>query len=57
MHLGCYQADEISINKTDLCNAEKTQTLHLKCHLDVFTLFNAALWNMEYFNLQLQINK
>ncbi len=34
-HLGCYQTNDISINKIHLCNAEETQKLHLKRRLDV----------------------
>ncbi len=38
--LGCYRANEISIDKINLCNAEETQKLHLKRRLN--TLFNAG---------------
>ncbi len=53
--LGCYQANEISINKINLCNAEETQKVHLKWHLDAFT--HCLMQDMNAFNLQLQMHK
>ncbi len=46
---------QICINKIHLCNAEETQKLHLKWHLDVFT--HCLMQDMNVFNLQLQMQK
>ncbi len=56
--LGCYQTNDISINKIHLYNAEETQKLHLKRRLDVdlFTHYSAQR-DMNAFNLQLQMHK
>jgi len=34
--IGLQPINEISINKTHLCNAEKTQKRHVKWHLNIF---------------------
>ncbi len=57
LHLGCYQVNQISINRIDLCNAEKTQASSEVAFRCIYTQFNAALRDMEYFNLQLQMYK
>ncbi len=41
LHLGCYQADEISINKMYLCNAYEEAFRY------IYTLFNAARKDTE----------
>ncbi len=55
LYLGCYQENEMSINKIDLCNGEETQKLHLKRHIDVFTHW--SMQDKNAFNLQLQMQK
>ncbi len=47
LHLGCYQVNEISINRIHLCNAEKTEVASEVAFRCIYTLFNAALrtWN------------
>ncbi len=50
LHLGCYQADEIRINKMYLCNASEEA---FRC---IYTLFNAAQKDKNA-NLQLQMHK
>ncbi len=57
LHLGRYQANEISINKMYLCNAEETEAALEVAFRCIYTRFNAALRDMEYFNLQLQMHK
>ncbi len=55
LYLGCYQEDEMSINKINLYNGEETQKLHLKRYIDVFT--HCSMQNKNAFNLQLQMQK
>ncbi len=40
-----------------LCNAEETQKIHLKWHLDVAEFTHCLKQGMDAFNLQLQIQK
>ncbi len=55
-HLGCYQANGVSIDKIHLSNAEETEVAS-EWHLDDFTQFNAAQRDMQCFYLQLQMHK
>ncbi len=56
-HLGCYQTNDISINKIHLCNAEETQKLPLKRRLDVGLFTHHLHLCTHYSNLQIQMHK